>query len=139
MARKITGHCLCGQVTYRLDVEPVAQAFCYCADCQRQTGTAFSVVIAVPREAFHVEGDTLSSFKTKGDVHGTPTRRHFCSACGSPIFSAVEALPDFVYVKAGTLDDARWLEPNAEVFTRSAQPWAPRLEKAARFETMPGP
>jgi len=138
MAKEMTGHCLCGHVTYRLDVEPVAQAFCYCADCQRQTGTAFSVVVAVPREAFHVEGDTLSSFETRGDVHGGPTRRHFCSGCGSPIFSAVEALPDLVYIKAGTLDDPSWLEPNAEVFTRSAQPWAPHLEQAARFETMPG-
>jgi hypothetical protein len=138
MTREITGHCLCGNVTYRTDAEPLAQALCFCSDCQRQTGTAFSIVIGVPRDAFVVAGDTLSSIETTGEVHGTPTRRHFCSACGSPIFSAVEAQPDLVYVKAGTLDDASWLEPNAEVFTRSAQPWSPHLANAAQFETMPG-
>ena len=138
MAKEITGHCLCGSVSYRLDAEPFAQAICFCRDCQRQTSTAFSVVIGVQRDAFSVEGDTLSSFETKGDVHGTATRRHFCSACGSPIFSIVEAQPDVAWVKAGTLDDPSWLEPNAEVFTRSAQPWSPHLEKAARFETVPG-
>ena len=47
-------------------------------------------------------------------------------------------MPDVVYVKAGTLDDESWLEPNAEVFTRSAQPWSPHLANAMQFETMPG-
>src|SRR4051812_1194701 len=123
---KISGHCLCGQVTYSADAEPVAQALCHCANCQRQTGTAFSIVIGVPADKFTVEGATLSSFPTTGDVHGTTTLRHFCSRCGSPIYSSVEATPEVVWVKAGTLDDASWLEPQAEVWTRSAQPWSPR-------------
>src|SRR3954447_18840572 len=138
MPNAMTGHCLCGNVTYRLDAEPFAQALCYCADCQRQTASAFSVVVGVQRDAFTVEGDKLASIETTGEVHGTPTRRHFCSGCGSPIFSLVDAQPDVVWVKAGTLAAPSWLEPNAEVFTRSAQPWAPHLEKAAQFETMPG-
>ena len=138
MAKEITGRCLCGNVSYHLDSEPFAQALCHCRDCQRQGGTAFSVVIGIGRDAFHVEGATLASFDTEGEVHGTKTHRHFCSACGSPIYSVVDAQPEVVYVKAGTLDDPSWLEPNAEVFTRSAQPWSPHLEHAARFETLPG-
>ncbi len=134
----ISGHCLCGKVTYSADAAPVAQAICHCTNCQRQTGTAFSIVVGVPAAALHVEGDTLSSFPTTGDVHGTQTLRHFCSACGSPIYSSVEAMPEVVYIKAGTLDDASWLQPNAEVFTRSALPWTPHLEGAMQFETMPG-
>ena len=133
----MTGHCLCGNVKYRIDTEPFATAFCYCENCQRQTGTAFSIVIGVPKDALHVEGDSLSCFDTTGDVHGTTTHRHFCSHCGSPVYSTVDAQPDVVYVKAGTLDDASVLHPNVEVFTRSAQPWAPHLAEAARFETMP--
>jgi hypothetical protein len=134
----ISGHCLCGNVTYSADAEPVAQALCHCEDCQRQTGTAFSIVIGVPTDAFTVEGDTLSWYETTGAVHGTPTRRHFCSNCGSPIFSSVEVAPNLVYIKAGTLDDPSWLVPTMEVFTRSAQPWAPRLHEGMKFETMPG-
>ena len=138
MTEATTGRCLCGSVTYRLDTEPFAQALCFCTNCQRQTGTAFSLVIGVARDAFTVEGDSLSSIDTEGEVHGTTTRRHFCSGCGSPIFSTVDAQPDVVWVKAGTLDDASWLQPNVEVFTRSAQPWSPHLANAAQFETMPG-
>ena|SRR6476661_6968833 len=137
MTTPLTGHCLCGNVTYRIDAEPFAQALCHCADCQRQTGSPFSVVVGVPTQAFSVEGDTLSSFDTTGAVHGGTTHRHFCSNCGSPIYSAVDAVPDAVFVKAGTLDDASSLAPNMEVFTRTAQPWSPRLAEAAGFETMP--
>src|SRR4051794_40784285 len=138
MATETTGHCLCGNISYSIAGEPFAQALCHCQDCQRQTGSAFSIVIGVARDAFSVEGDTLASIDTTGEVHGTPTHRHFCSACGSPIYSVVDAQPEVVYVKAGTLDDASWLEPTAEVFTRSALPWSPRLETSARFETLPG-
>jgi hypothetical protein len=134
----LSGRCLCGNVTYSADAEPVAQVLCHCTNCQRQTGTAFSIVIGVPTAAFHVEGSTLASFPTDGEIHGTTTLRHFCSNCGSPIYSSVEATPDVVYIKAGTLDDASWLTPNAEVFTRSALPWTPHLENAAMFESLPG-
>jgi hypothetical protein len=50
----------------------------------------------------------------------------------------VEAMPDLAFVKAGTLDDASWLAPDVEVWTRSAQPWAPHIEGAAQIERVPG-
>src|SRR6187455_1189717 len=111
MATELTGRCLCGNCTYTISTEPFAQALCHCADCQRQTGTAFSIVIGVPTDAFEVSGDSLSTFDTTGEMHGGPTHRYFCSNCGSPIYSAVEAMPQAVFVKAGTLDDASWIEP----------------------------
>lgn len=135
---QLTGRCLCGSVSYRVDAQPVVQAVCHCTDCQRQTGTAFSVVVGVPRAALSVEGNTLASFTTTGEQHGTDTERRFCSACGSPIFSIAEAMPDVAYLKAGTLDDASWLEPAVEVWTRSAQPWSPRFEQAMHLERGPG-
>jgi hypothetical protein len=136
-ATPITGRCLCGAVTYSADAEPVAQAVCHCTDCQRQTGNPFSVIVAVPRAAFVVEGDTLASFTTTGDDHGGDTERHFCSACGSPVFSIAAVAPQLAFIKAGSLDDASWLEPAIEVWTRSAQPWSPSFEQTARLERGP--
>ena len=135
--RPITGRCLCGGVTYSADAEPVAQAVCYCTDCQRQTGNPFSVIVAVPRAAFSVEGDTLASFSTTGTDHGGETKRHFCSACGSPVFSIAAVAPELAFIKAGSLDDASWLEPAIEVWTSSAHRWAPHFEQAAQMERGP--
>lgn len=134
----LTGHCLCGSVTYTVDAEPIAQAACHCADCQRQTSSPFSVVVGVPLSALHVKGDTLASFNTIGDDHGQETQRSFCSACGTPIYSLSPAAPDFAFIKAGSLDDSSWLEPAVEVWTSSAQPWSPRFDGVAQFERGPG-
>ena len=135
--KPVTGRCLCGAVTYRIDAEPVAQAVCHCTDCQRQTGNPFSVIAGFPREAFHVEGDTLGSFTTIGTDHGGETKRHFCSACGSPLFSDAAVMPQVIFLKAGSLDDASWLQPAVEAWTSSAQPWSPRFEGTAQLDRGP--
>jgi hypothetical protein len=135
--KPITGRCLCGNVTYSVDAEPVVQAVCHCTDCQRQTGNPFSVIVGVPRAAFHVEGDTVASFATTGEDHGGDTERSFCSACGSPVSSYAAVLPELTFIKAGSLDDASWLEPAVEAWTSSAQPWAPHFEHAVQLERGP--
>ena len=94
----------------------------------------FTVIVGVPREAFTVEGDTLASFNTTGEDHGGETERNFCSACGAPVFSIAAVAPQLALIKAGSMDDASWLEPTMEWWTSSAQPWSPRFEHAAQFE-----
>ena len=118
----LDGRCLCGKVTYSCAAEPVAQAVCHCKDCQRQTGTALSVLVAVPRDALKIDGE-LSSYTTVGEDSGTGTARRFCPECGSPIASFPDGLPDVALLKAGTLDDSSWLDPQMHVWTDSAQPW----------------
>jgi hypothetical protein len=124
MAR-LEGSCLCGNVTYSCDAEPLATAVCHCTDCQKQSGTAFSIIVAVPRDALRIEGDSLSTFTTVGTDTGKDTARQFCRACGSPIVSIGEAMPQLAFIKAGTLDDTSWLEPQMHVWSDSAQPWVP--------------
>jgi hypothetical protein len=136
--KPLTGRCLCGGVTYSADSAPIAQGGCHCADCQRQSGSPFSVFIAVPADSFEVKGDTLSAFATVGTDHGQETVRNFCSACGSPIFSTSPLLPNVTLIKAGSLDDSSWIEPQLEVWTSSKQPWAPLVGAANALERGPG-
>jgi hypothetical protein len=124
-------------VTYSADAEPVIQGVCHCTDCQRQTGNPFSVIVGVPRAAFSVQGSTLASFTTVGEDHGGDTERSFCSACGSPVFSIAAVAPQLAFLKAGSLDDASWLEPAMEVWTSSAQPWSPTFQQTARLDRGP--
>jgi hypothetical protein len=115
------GGCLCGAITYRCDAEPLLTAICHCRNCQRQTGTSFSIVIAVPKGAL-VEGGTLKTFKDIGDS-GLPVVRKFCGNCGTPVASQLEAMPELEFIKAGTLDDTSWLRPTMEIWCDSSQPW----------------
>jgi hypothetical protein len=129
----ITGGCLCGNVRYSADAEPVVQGACHCSDCQRQTGSPYTVFVGVPADSFTVEGDSLRSFATTGDDHDGTTERHFCSNCGAPVFSLSPLAPGIALLKAGSLDDASWVQPAAEFFVDSAQPWTPRFEGAAQM------
>jgi hypothetical protein len=133
---KLSGGCLCGQVRYSADAEPAWVGVCHCHNCQKQAGSAFSVVVAIPKQAFSVEG-TLKTYADRGDS-GKPVFRRFCPDCGSPIISEVEHLPDLTIIKAGTLDDTSWLKPTMEVFCDSAEPWVQLGGNMQRFARMPG-
>jgi len=128
---KLDGHCLCGAITYECDAEPIATALCHCAECQRQTGTSFSIVVAVPRERLTIHG-TPKVFETMGEERGAPAFRHFCGDCGSPIISVLADTDDVAWIKAGTLRDKSWLAPTVEVWTDSAQPWVRAAAGAER-------
>jgi hypothetical protein len=100
--REMTGGCLCGQVRYSANADPAIVAVCHCKNCQKQTGTAFSVLVGVPKTAISVQGN-LKTFHDTGD-RGQPVDRNFCPVCGSPIISDVAVMPDLRFIKAGTLE-----------------------------------
>jgi hypothetical protein len=131
----MTGSCLCGQVRYSADAEPIFTAVCHCRNCQKQAGTAFTVVVAIPKAALTVTGRTKTFHDTGGS--GNPVYRHFCPECGSPIVSDVAVMPDIRFIKAGTLDDTQWLSPSMELFCASAQPWVGLAGEMQRFPGMP--
>ena len=133
---KIEGGCLCGKVRYSADAEPAFVGVCHCKNCQKQAGTAFSIVLAIPNAALSMQG-TLKTFSDRGDS-GKAVDRRFCPECGSPILSEAEALPGLAILKAGTLDDASWLKPGMEIYCDSAQPWVELSGERRRFPKMPG-
>jgi hypothetical protein len=125
---KLDGHCLCGQVTYTCDAEPIAAANCHCHNCQRSTGSAFSTVVVAPAAAFEIHGDTLGIYDTVGDS-GSVGHRHFCTNCGSPLATKSEAAPTLVYIKAGTLNDTSFVAPTLDVWGDSKQAWSEHGER----------
>ncbi len=118
-----TGGCLCGAIRYRAPAVPVSVVACHCRDCQKQAGSAFSIIAVFPRDAVRIEG-TPALFLGLGDSGGE-VERNFCGACGSPLFSDSAAMRErgIIAIKAGTLDDVADLAPRLHYWTRSKQPW----------------
>lgn len=116
-----TGGCLCGAVRYSFTGEPLMQAVCHCKNCQRQAGSGWSMLIAVPLAAVSIEG-TVTTYADRGET-GATVNRQFCPTCGSPLFSRVPAQPDTLFIKAGTLDDTSDFVPTLQFWTRSKQNW----------------
>ncbi|PKO83786.1 MAG: aldehyde-activating protein [Betaproteobacteria bacterium HGW-Betaproteobacteria-11] len=119
---KIQGQCLCGAIRYTAAAEPLLTAVCHCTHCQKQTGSAFSIVVAVPKGSLVFTAEEPAIYQDVGES-GLPVRRRFCPKCGSPIVTEVAAMPTMDFIKAGTLDDTSWLEPQLNIWCDSAQPW----------------
>jgi hypothetical protein len=132
---EMTGRCLCGKVSYAANADPVFVGVCHCTHCQKQTGTAFSVLVGIPKPAMSIQGQ-VRTFHDTGDS-GLPVERNFCPECGSPIFSDVAVMPGITFIKAGTLDDTTWLDPNVHVYCDSAERWMPIPQSTQRFAKMP--
>jgi len=132
----ITGGCACGAVRYECSADPIMAANCYCRDCQRSSGTAMASVILVPTAALKLTGQ-LKHFEVTGD-NGNKVSRGFCPNCGSPIISVLSATQAMVALKAGSLDDPGQFKPMAQVYLKSAPPWAPVREDLPRFDKQPG-
>ncbi len=118
----ISGSCLCGEVTYSADAEPAMIAVCHCPDCQKQTGTAFSVNVLVPGDKVEMSGSSLSQYVVKGDS-GQNVTRNFCNKCGSPLSTVLDAFGGMAAIKAGTMKDNSWVTPGVQIWCDSAQSW----------------
>lgn len=117
-----TGRCLCGEVTYRYDGDPLATVVCHCAHCQRQSGGAFSVNVVLLPDQLYVSGEMGTYVETGEHDDGEYVHRRFCRSCGSPIVSELLG-PGMVALKAGTLDDTTAVQPAAEVWCVDRQSW----------------
>lgn len=132
---KITGHCLCGKVSYTATEDPVFQGVCHCKDCQRQGGTAFAVVAAFLEPAITFSGE-MKTYTAIGDSGGE-VRRSFCPDCGSGVVSRPSSSPGMAFVKAGTLDDTSILAPVVHIYCDSKMPWLTLPEGAMTFPKSP--
>ena len=134
MSRPFTGGCACGAVRYEVSGEPVAMLDCQCRQCQRESGTGHASHLTFAHAAVKVEGQP-SHWEATGDG-GTVKRRAFCPACGSPVYMTFPAMPDYVVIRAGSLDEPGRYRPQMVTWSDAGQSWDhldPALPKFARM------
>jgi hypothetical protein len=119
----LTGHCLCGGVSYEIS-EPLRNAgYCHCTRCQRRTGTAASSQAGIPRGALTiVSGEELIKAYDPGDGG---FHKLFCSRCGSALFSRSPTDPGVMSVRLGGLDHDPDVTMEWRQFLDYAAPWEP--------------
>jgi hypothetical protein len=119
-----TGGCLCGAVRYTVRGGPVHVGRCHCADCRKESGSAFTVYAQWPIEAFDLEGE-IAGYDGRG----------FCARCGSRLLNVIEPGDTLVEIRIGTLDEAPFgLKPEAEIWIKRRETWLPPVDGAAQHE-----
>jgi hypothetical protein len=132
----LTGGCTCKAVRFAVNAMPLMVYACHCTECQRWSGSAFSLSMPVKAESFSLTRGAPRSYRRTG-TSGVESTYWFCGDCGGRAHGRRNVRPDVVVVRAGTLDDTSWLRPIAHVYLRSAQAWERIPNNAECFETRP--
>lgn len=133
---KITGKCLCGNVSFSADTDIKLMANCHCSDCRAATGAAYGTLVFVEADALAVSGSP-KVFKHTADS-GADMEKHFCPDCGSQLFGKNSNRANMVSLRAGVLDQTDLIKPAVNVYVSSKIPSTPIDPDLKSFEKMPG-
>ena len=137
MDREFSGRCLCGAVEYACESEPMFQANCHCDYCRRSGGGVYASFVFVSASALTVNSGELHSFSHETD-RGNTAIKYFCPRCGSQVFTRNSANPGRQGIRVGTITDASWFQPSANVYAGRRLPSTPIDNDIKAFEKMPG-
>ncbi len=132
---KLTGACHCGAVTYQTSSDPVRMAQCHCNACRRITGTGHNVQAFFKSDQVEIKGKTSTHDSTSDK--GNKRTRHFCTTCGSRLFSENAATPQIIGIAVGSFDDSSWFKPQAILYTSEQSEWDSIDPEIKSFKKMP--
>jgi hypothetical protein len=133
---KRTGGCLCGTVRYELSGAAQMELSCHCRDCQYAAGGGPAHTTIMRAEDVRVTQGKANEYWTVS-AKGRRVARLFCQRCGTPLFARNEKHPQYLAVKVGSLDDPSVFRPQANIWTKSAQPWHHLDAAIPRFKENP--
>lgn len=123
--------CSCGQLTARVDGEPVRVSICHCLACQRRTGSVFGQQARFLRENVSITG-TSTEYVRVGD-EGSKVKFHFCPQCGSTVFYEPEGLEEFLAIPVGAFADPDFPPPRVSVYESRKHGWVIPPSEAEHF------
>ena len=120
---KIDGGCHCGAIAYEATIDPSRIGICHCIDCQILSGSAFRTAVRVPAADFKLIRGTFKHY-TKTGGSGKPRIMAFCGECGTQIYgTGVGKDADLLSLRVGTSNQRKDLQPQREIWRRSAVGW----------------
>jgi len=113
--------CTCGQLSARVDGDPVRVSVCHCLACQRRTGSVFGVQARFRREEVTVSGAS-TAYVRAGD-EGPGARFHFCPQCGATVFYELLGMDDYLTIPVGAFADRDFPPPTVSVYEERMHRW----------------
>src|SRR5687768_2881046 len=123
----LTGGCMCGAVRFEARGAPYRVGLCHCLTCRKMTGSAFSAIATYPQGSVRITGNTRAfASSDKG-------RRHFCPACGSPVYGQWDNSGE-IEMCLGCFDDTNRFTPTYELWIGRRENWLPEMPNLVRYE-----
>jgi len=123
--------CFCGAVDQALTAPVSSVVNCHCGQCRQLSGAAFTTWVSVPAAALDHASLTEPSVRAF-DV--TPrVRRHFCTRCGSHLFTTDTRLAGIVGLPLGAVHGGPVPAPTAHYFVDDRPAWLAFCDSLPRF------
>ena len=117
-----TARCHCGDLELACEGEPRRISMCHCEDCQRRTGSAFSVAVFYDRDKVRLVHGTPRQYE-RPSASGFPVTFHFCPRCGANTHWSPARMPDRIGVALGAFADPAFPAPEQSVWTHDKHAW----------------
>lgn len=132
---KLTGSCLCGEVTYEFAEDIKVFQYCHCSRCRKFTGSAHAANIIIDPINFQ----WLTGEKSVGRFELAEARHFatsFCSKCGSSLPWLTKSGKAYV-IPAGTLDQAASIKPVHNIYYADKAEWYEGACKLTMYDELP--
>lgn len=129
------GACQCGQVQLQLHSAPLFSYACHCHDCQKRTGSAFSMGLVCAAEGISINGQLSSWTRTSEDGH--TNTRYSCADCGNIIYGASTASEGLWKLQTGLLEDTSDLRPEVHIWISRKQHWLTLPPGVPTYDSQP--
>lgn len=132
---KISGSCLCGDVSYEFTGPVKVFQYCHCTRCQKITGSAHaSNIIIDPGNFKWIEGeDNVGRYELSEAKHFASS---FCKTCGSTLPWLAQTKKAMI-VPAGTLDDDPKVKPVHNIFYVDKACWYENVDNLVKYDELP--
>jgi len=92
-------------------------------------GAAFSTYVAVVDDEFEVLSGELKSHQVSENA-----KKHFCSACGTPIYNSSLKYAGLTILHLGSLDTKLKNQPQANIYCESRLDWLDAMPEMASLD-----
>lgn len=116
-----TATCRCGQLRAECSGEPVRISACHCLECQKRTGSVFTVQARWRDEHVRLAGDFKEWHRDCDSGHVATYR--FCPVCGATLAFVIEGWPGVTAIPVGAFADPSFPAPRFSVYEHRKHAW----------------
>lgn len=121
--KKINGSCLCGSVSFSVNLPSLWCAHCHCSMCRKAHGAGYVTWAGFDQQqvGFAAGGeDQLNWYESSPGA-----QRGFCKQCGSTLFFRSQRWAGELHIVLANLDGEIDVRPQANVFFDKHVSWMP--------------
>ncbi len=114
------GSCLCGSIHYTVEGELSDFGYCHCQSCRKASGSAYGANAGTRRDQLSLDDPdgNLREFESSPGK-----KRAFCGNCGAPLYAYLDASPELMRIRLGSLDTPLFKTAKAHTFVSDKADW----------------